>query len=367
MGHVLRWTTACFVAVTAFATTWVTCQVWFGIDLQSAVGVAATVAGILTTPLLWWAGREQSEDRPQSARARVGGADDLDHGQVPGQDKATRRVGAEAPRGRRRPQTLPAVWNVEPRNRTFTGRENVLTHVRQQLAAGDTAQALCGLGGVGKTQLVIEYAHRFADDYDLVWWVDAEQPTLIGEQLATLAIAAEWADTHVDTPTAVREAFRRLRGQARWLVVFDNAETPEAVREWLPEGPGHVLVTSRSPGWAILAEPVHVDVFPRCDSVALLSTIAPAVSSPDADRLASELGDLPLAIAQAAGVLAEGAMPVDDYLRELAEHTAEVMSDGTPVSYPAPLAAAVRLAVVRLGAARQSRGAATRSVRVSGR
>jgi hypothetical protein len=79
--------------------------------------------------------------------------------------------------GPRLPGVLPAVWNVGPRNPGFVGRDATLISVRELLRSGGTmvVQALHGIGGVGKTQLAIEYAHRYAGFYDLVWWISAER------------------------------------------------------------------------------------------------------------------------------------------------------------------------------------------------
>ena len=87
------------------------------------------------------------------------------------------------------PGSIPAVWNVPARNRAFTGRKGLLAGLQEHLAGGAPAwvQALNGMGGVGKTQMAIEYAHMFAGEYDLVWWIDAERPELIGDQVAALA------------------------------------------------------------------------------------------------------------------------------------------------------------------------------------
>src|SRR5258708_3537065 len=82
-------------------------------------------------------------------------------------------------------------WGSGPaRNPAFIGREDQLTAIREALLSGNRAavQALHGMGGVGKTQLAIEYAHRFSDDYDVVWWLDAESMVLFGQQYADLAV-----------------------------------------------------------------------------------------------------------------------------------------------------------------------------------
>ncbi|GAA0933641.1 FxSxx-COOH system tetratricopeptide repeat protein [Virgisporangium aurantiacum] len=261
-----------------------------------------------------------------------------------------RAPGTAPAEGSRVPGTVPDVWNVPRRHPAFTGREALLVALRRQLTSGTRAlvQALHGMGGVGKTQLAIEYAHLFAGDYRLVWWIDAERPELIAEQLSALASAANWAAEGASVAAGVRAVRDRLRGTPRWLLVFDNAELAEHIAEWLPDGPGHVIITSRGGGFRELAIPVEIDVFARAESVALLRTHLPHLAGADADKLAGTLGDLPLALAQAAGLMSQTRMPVADYLAELSGQASELLSRNKPLAYPVPLAAAIELSVERL-------------------
>ena len=253
----------------------------------------------------------------------------------------------------------PRVWNIPARNPGFTGRDDLLAEVREQLLAGDKAvvQALHGMGGVGKTQLVAEYAHRFAGTYDLAWWINAEQGGLIGDQVAALGLALECVQPRAGTEAVRAAVLAELRHRGRWLLVFDNAKDPANVAPWLPGGGGHVLVTSRQRGWDEVAAPVEVDVLARAESVAILQARVTVLSGADADRLAAELGDLPLAIAQAAGFMADTGIAADEFLGLLRTRAGQLLAQGAPGSYPQSLAAATGLIADRL--ARQDPAAAT--------
>ena len=253
--------------------------------------------------------------------------------------------------GPRLPGVLPPVWNVGPRNPSFVGRDATLVQLRERLRSGGTAvvQALHGLGGVGKTQMAIEYAHRYAGAYDVVWWISAEETGLIGEQYAALAVELDLTPARADTASAVGALRAYLRGRGRWLLLLDNAESPRELRDWLPAGPGHTLITSRNPGLGELAARVEVDVLPRPDSVELIQISRPGVAEAEADRLAEALGDLPLALVQAAGFLAETGMLVDHYLGLLETRAEELLDQSPPESHPLSLAAAIRVSTDRLG------------------
>jgi tetratricopeptide (TPR) repeat protein len=246
--------------------------------------------------------------------------------------------------------------NIPIRNPDFTGREALLRQLYQSLRASEKVyvlpRALHGLGGVGKTQLAVEYVYRHGDDYNLVWWISAEEPTLVLNSLATLCdeLGLPRSENQQQTAETVMRALST--SQLRWLLVFDNADDPGQVMPLIPSAggraAGHVIITSRNQSWATVGESLEVNVFDRPESVELIRKRGNVISPEDADQLAERLGDLPLALDQAASWQAATGMPVSEYLDQLDGHVRELLSEGKPALYPTTVAASVTLAYDRL-------------------
>jgi tetratricopeptide (TPR) repeat protein len=222
----------------------------------------------------------------------------------------------------------PEITNLPARNPTFTGREKVLEALHAQLravpnAAEPRAAAIYGLGGVGKTELALEYAYRHAADYDVAWWVPGDRTT------STVAALAELArhlgvEVMADQGDMVVGLFRELRGRDRWLLVYDNAGQAEDLAPLLPPGgSGHLLITSRNLAWTRVRVPLALRVLERVESVAFLRRRT-HTDEANADALSELLGDLPLALEEAAAYVEETQVGLGAYLRLARERMSEL-------------------------------------------
>lgn len=245
--------------------------------------------------------------------------------------------------------------NVPPKNPNFTGRENLLAAVEEQLRGDETAavlpHALHGMGGVGKSQIAIEYVYRHAHEYNVIWWIASEQDSSVLAALGDLArsLNLEVGPQANTAVPAVAEALRTGKPYDNWLLVFDNAEDIDSVRRYFPTGgPGKIIVTSRNREWERVAAPLTVNVFERAESVTLLQRRARELGTEDADRLADALGDLPLAIEQAGAWCAATGMAVSEYLGLLAERRPGILELDPSPDYPVPVAAAWNISLDRL-------------------
>ncbi|WP_239341155.1 FxSxx-COOH system tetratricopeptide repeat protein [Frankia sp. CiP3] len=314
-----------------------------------------TTESDITTTMSGMAGTDRSGSGADEALALVADpvTDRNESSAVPGGSSVTSGLTVRpAPTAGR----LPRVWgNVPPRNPHFTGREDLLGQLHARIGDGITTvlpEALHGLGGVGKTQLATEYVHRHLTDFDLIWWIPAEQTVQIANALIELGRELG-LEAGTEANIAVRQVIEALRvGKPydRWLLVFDNADEPQPVRRYFPAGPnGRILVTSRNPAWMNVSSQLEVASFHRSESVELLRSRGVALADTDADRVAETLGDLPLAIEQAATWLGETGMTAGEYLRLLEDKLTELL--GTPpADYPLPVTAAWNMSLDRLSA-----------------
>jgi tetratricopeptide (TPR) repeat protein len=228
------------------------------------------------------------------------------------------------------PDLRPPVWRVPGRNPNFAGRDRMLEELHALLTTDERVvlQALHGLGGVGKSQLAIEYAHRFASEYTLVWWLDAEQPELLPAQFTTLAPHLG-LPAHLAGPDAVDLVLHALRDRQNWLLIFDNATGPSDLLPYRPSSAaGRVLVTSRTPHWGALGGRLEVDVLNPMESVYLLKRRIPHLTQDVAEALADEMGRLPLALEQAAGYMEMNGTPPDAYLNLLRSAQHDLLGQG---------------------------------------
>ena len=161
------------------------------------------------------------------------------------------------------PKTL---WKVPyRRNPLFTGRDSLLDRLHATFLANGTAgvsiQTINGLGGIGKTQIALEYAYRYSETYQAVFWISADPQGDMISDFVTIAQVLDLPEKNEPDQTLIIAAIKRWpQSHEMWLLLLDNLEDVAAVNALIPEtGNGHVLITTRSQATGSIAVPHEIE------------------------------------------------------------------------------------------------------------
>ena len=254
------------------------------------------------------------------------------------------------------------IWNIPyPRNPFFTGRDQELARLHAQLQQRNTAavgqtQSISGLGGIGKTQIAVEYAYRYCDEYDYVLWARAESIETLNSSYIELARLLDLPEKDAQKLEITIQAVKRwLQRQRGWLLILDNADSPGLLPAFLPSTVGgHLLITTRaadlSAQIAGLDHPLLVEIFSdeqgalfllhRSDLLIRDATLDQAETHARqlAMEISHELGGLPLALDQAGAYLKATSSSLVLYQQIYRHHRAQLLKERRGADHPEPVA-----------------------------
>ncbi|WP_420629370.1 tetratricopeptide repeat protein [Candidatus Leptofilum sp.] len=240
-----------------------------------------------------------------------------------------------------------AVYNLPPPNPHFVGRiaqlEAIATNFASPANPQVVMQAIAGLGGVGKTQLALAYAHTCRDQYDMLWLLRASDTPTLDNELRLLGVTLKIVTEEETEAEAIRaKVLSHLSSsKKRWLLLYDNVDelTPRELRPYLPGG-GHVLITSRRAAahWKKFGQTLALDTFSAVEATAFWQE-RKLPDAPELEELADELGFLPLAMEQAAAFMQMQQLPATEYLSWFREARDSLWAEeDAPTDYPKTVA-----------------------------
>ena len=221
---------------------------------------------------------------------------------------------------KRFPGTLPLYWNMPmQQNEYFTGREEILAQLHESLQAEQGAaltQVIKGLGGIGKTQIAVEYVYRHHTKYDIVWWVNAETEVTIQSAFASLTEKLGLPEASAqDQQVKVDAARDYLNQNPHWLLVFDNVESGDTIYPYRPQHQqGHVIITTRNQSLQSVGKSIPIDTWTDEEAQQFVKTRLDNASENDITELSELLGNLPLAMEQAVAYIVASGLTISDYI-----------------------------------------------------
>ena len=236
----------------------------------------------------------------------------------------------------------PTYHNMPSRIPNFTGRKLEIENLHRDFFSGVTEkriQVLSGLGGVGKTKLSLEYAYKYLDQYTLIWFFHAEDPTQFRQEITRLVQTLNLPEAQSENSDQHLNALKKyLESRDKWLLLLDNAEGPSDIKDILPSVlRGHVLATSRNPSWGSIACVQHLDKFTRDVSVGFLKKrLNRTKENLCLGMVADRLDHLPLALNIAAAFMDTNQVSCDDY-KTILDETPDVIFEDEITDEDRPL------------------------------
>jgi tetratricopeptide (TPR) repeat protein len=262
------------------------------------------------------------------------------------------------------------IWNVAyRRNPFFTGRENILTYLHNKptanrAAASTQPQVISGIDGFGKTQIALEYAYRYRDDYEAVFWVNADSREILASDFARIAEILDLPEKDKQNQNiAVNAARHQLQTSAGWLLILDNVSDIEMVRNFFPtRGRGHILMVTRELVPRTFALNIEIHKMEPANEVLFLlkraGIIAPDAPLAAASRAEHEkareislaLHGLPLALDLAGAYIGEVQCSLAGYLNLYKQEKAKVLKQqgGSMPDYLEPVATTLAISLERV-------------------
>jgi len=217
------------------------------------------------------------------------------------------------------------------RNDYFTGREETLAQLYESLQTEQGAaltQVIKGLGGIGKTQIAVEYAYRHHTKYDIVWWVNAETEVTIQSAFALLTEKLGLPEMNAqEQEIKVRAALKYLNQNPDWLLIFDNVKSEDTIYPYRPQHKqGHVIITTRNQSLQSAGKSISIDTWTDEEAQQFVKTRTDNANENDINALCKVLGNLPLAMEQAVAYIVASGLTISDYIELLNNNQQKYLS-----------------------------------------
>lgn len=246
-------------------------------------------------------------------------------------------------------KTETLYWNLPRQDHNFVGRADLLKELDRLLQEGQNFKQTttlkdnpskklaiipcAGIGGAGKTELALHYIRHSTHAYTLRAWFPSEKRAQLNEAYTAFANRLGYKNENPSIENVILYVKDWLAKHPGWLLVFDNVESYQEIAAFLPEQGGHIIITTRYRNWPEKFPILPVDVMLEVDAVALMESLTnPCQEEGEkkaVKKLVAQLGNLPLAIAQAGAYIKQNNIAVSEYLELYRHHSQELLKDGT--------------------------------------